>query len=69
MTKNVLIIGGLGYIGSVLYDYLKEEGWYVEILDNHLYKELKPSNPFINVDIRDRETLNKEIKRFEVISN
>ena len=44
MTPSVLIIGGLGYIGSVLYEVIKEEDWQVEILDNHLYKELQPTN-------------------------
>jgi len=33
MTQNVLIIGGLGYIGSVLYNIIEQEEWNVEILD------------------------------------
>lgn len=69
MTPNVLVIGGLGYIGSVLYEILQEEDWNVEILDNHLYKELKPTNQFIDVDIRDKDALKKHIQRFDVIVN
>ena len=69
MTPNVLITGGLGYIGSVLYEILQEEGWNVEILDNHLYKELKPTNPFIDVDIRDKDILKKHIQNYDVIVN
>ena len=69
MTKQILIIGGLGYIGSVLYDIVKAEGWHVEILDNNLYKELKPANPYIDVDVRDKDALEKIIKKFDVIVN
>jgi nucleoside-diphosphate-sugar epimerase/dTDP-4-dehydrorhamnose 3,5-epimerase-like enzyme len=69
MTPNVLVIGGLGYIGSVLYKIIQEESWNVEILDNHLYKELKPTNQFIDVDIRDKDALKKYIQNFDVIVN
>lgn len=69
MTPNVLIIGGLGYIGSILYEILKGEGWNVEILDNHLYKELKPTNEFIDVDVRDKDDLKKFIQKFDVVVN
>ncbi|TXT64896.1 MAG: putative NAD-dependent epimerase/dehydratase [Promethearchaeota archaeon] len=69
MTKHILITGGLGYIGSILYKYLTKEDWQVEILDNHLYKEITPNNPFIEVDIRDREQLKDIIKKFDVIIN
>jgi len=69
MTKHVLIIGGLGYIGSVLYNIVKAEGWHVEILDNHLYKELKPFNSYIKADIRNKENLEKIIQKFDIVLN
>jgi len=69
MTPSVLIIGGLGYIGSVLYEVIKEEDWQVEILDNHLYKELQPTNPFIEADIRDKDVLKKIIQKHDIIVN
>lgn len=69
MTKHVLLIGGLGYIGSALYDIIKEEDWHVEILDNHLYKDIKTENPYIDVDVRDKDGLEKEIQKFDVIVN
>jgi nucleoside-diphosphate-sugar epimerase/dTDP-4-dehydrorhamnose 3,5-epimerase-like enzyme len=50
MSKRILILGGLGYIGSVLYDIIKQEDWEVDILDTHLYKDLHPPNPFIEAD-------------------
>ncbi|MBN1216055.1 MAG: NAD-dependent epimerase/dehydratase family protein [Candidatus Lokiarchaeota archaeon] len=69
MTKNILVIGGLGYIGSVLYDILKAEKWHVKILDNHLYSELIPTNPFINVDVRNKEKLHEIIEKYDTIIN
>ena len=69
MTKNILLIGGLGYIGSVLYDFMKTEGWHIEILDNHLYKEIHPSNVYNDVDIRDKDSIKDIIENFEIIIN
>jgi nucleoside-diphosphate-sugar epimerase/dTDP-4-dehydrorhamnose 3,5-epimerase-like enzyme len=69
MIKKILLIGGLGYIGSVLYDILKAEGLHVEILDNHLYRELKPVNKFIEADTRDKAAIEKIIQNFDVIVN
>ena len=69
MTPNVLLVGGLGYIGSVLYDIIKEEGWNVEILDNHLYKELEPTNVFIEADTRNKEVIKKIIQNQDVVVN
>ena len=67
--KKVLIIGGLGYIGSVLYPLMQNEKWSVNIFDNHLYKDLKPVHPYIEGDIRDIKQLEDSIKRFDVIVN
>jgi nucleoside-diphosphate-sugar epimerase/dTDP-4-dehydrorhamnose 3,5-epimerase-like enzyme len=69
MTPSVLIVGGLGYIGSVLYEVIKEEDWQVEILDNHLYKELQPTNQFIEADIRDEDAIKKIIQKHDIIVN
>lgn len=69
MTKNILLIGGLGYIGSILYDFIRNEDWHVEILDNHLYKELHPSNSYIDADIRDKDSIKTIIEKFESIIN
>lgn len=69
MDKHVLIIGGLGYIGSVVYDLMEEQDWHVEILDNHLYKELKPTHTFIEEDVRNKINLEKIIQKFDRIVN
>ncbi len=69
MTPNILLVGGLGYIGSVLYDIIKEEGWNIEILDNHLYKELEPTNIFTEADTRNKEVIKKIIQNQDVVVN
>lgn len=69
MNKHILIIGGLGYLGSILYEFAKSEGWHVEILDNHLYREIKTPNPFIKADIRNKEKIEKIIEKFDVVVN
>ncbi len=45
--KQILIIGGLGYIGSILAKNLISKGYYVNILDKNLY-----GNPFIKSKIK-----------------
>jgi len=69
MPPRVLIIGGLGYIGSVLYDIIKNEGWEVEILDAHLYKEITPANPYIEADVRNKDEIKKIIHKFDAVVN
>ena len=69
MEQQILIVGGLGYIGSILYEVIKNEGWEVQILDNHLYKDLPPPNPYIEADVRNFDEIEKIIKKFDIIVN
>lgn len=66
---KILIIGGLGYIGTVLSEYLLRERQHVEILDNNLYNLPTNSLPFYKVDIRNKKKLEDHIKNFDVIIN
>ena len=36
-NKKILLIGGTGYIGTVLYTYLKKKGYIVSSIDNQIY--------------------------------
>ncbi|MFX0134691.1 MAG: NAD-dependent epimerase/dehydratase family protein [Candidatus Hodarchaeota archaeon] len=71
---KTLITGGAGYIGSILIPFLLNEGFKVTIYDLLLYggHSVLPfiSNKnffFIKGDIRDRETLNRHIKKNDII--
>jgi nucleoside-diphosphate-sugar epimerase len=68
MKKNVLVIGGAGYIGGLTCDYLIREGFNVTVYDNLLYENrFLKEIPFIYGDIRDTEKLYKVSKNFDVI--
>jgi len=68
MKKNVLVIGGAGYIGGLTCDYLIREGFNVTVYDNLLYENrFLKKIPFIYGDIRDTEKLYKISKNFDVI--
>ena len=69
MNSRILILGGLGYIGSVLYNVMKEESWEVNILDNHLYKDLHPPNQFIEADVRNKTQIERIFKNYDIIVN
>ncbi len=46
MKKNILIIGGAGYVGSVItFDFLKD-GYSVNVLDNFVYNNQFAITPF-----------------------
>ncbi len=48
MKKNVLVIGGAGYIGSVLCEALLKNGYSVRCLDLFLYQNHKSIEPLLN---------------------
>lgn len=61
---SILIIGGAGYIGSHTVKYFLEQNEEVIIVDNLLtgHKEAISTDKFYNVDIRDKENLDKVFK-------
>lgn len=67
MNGKILIIGGAGYIGTVLSNYLMKKNYKVICLDNFLYENffslnnIKQNKNFelINGDLRNKEKLNK----------
>lgn len=71
---KVLILGGAGYIGSVLSEYLKEKGDNAVIFDNFLYekrgrdKRVKGEN-IIKGDIRNIKDLLPAINQADAVVN
>ena len=67
MKKKNLLVGGAGYIGTVLTKHLLKDNYQVKCIDNLLYKQkecinefLKNENfEFINIDIRNKNLLNE----------
>lgn len=68
--KKVLVLGGAGFIGSILSYYLYERGDEVTIMDT-LFYEKKPRIffplRFVKGDIRKRKDLEPEILRADVV--
>ena len=73
-VHRVLVVGGAGFLGSVLCKKLLEKGYKVRILDNLTYGDagLKPlyyhdNFEFINGDIRNLHVLVKSIKNVDAV--
>lgn len=68
MSKKVLIIGGAGYIGGYLTDFLKEKNYEVSVFDKLIYETryLKDVN-FIYGDIRDTKAVLKAANEHDVV--
>lgn len=74
-TRNILVTGGAGFIGSFLVDSLIKDGFNVTILDNleqqvHFGKKpkyLSPSAKFIKGDVRDYNTFRKVLRGVDII--
>ena len=65
MKKKIILVGGAGYIGTVLTKHLLEKNYKVKCIDNLIYGQddcirifLKEDNfEFMNIDIRNKELL------------
>ena len=71
---KITITGGAGYIGSMLIPMLLKQGHHVHVLDNLFFggKTLLPYfiNPnftFVNVDVRDKTSLRRELQDADAI--
>lgn len=67
-NKNILVIGGAGYLGAVLTERLLKEGYSVRILDSFIYGKKAvekyagdPRVEIIEGDIRNIETVSKSM--------
>ena len=65
MKKKIILVGGAGYIGTVLTDHLLEEGYKVKCIENLIYGQNDCLNDFLknkdyeftNIDIRKKDLL------------
>lgn len=74
LTEKILIVGGAGYIGSVLTKTLLDEGYTVVVLDNFRYGQnslldccTNENFEIIRGDCRNKETMTKAIQNRDVI--
>ncbi|MGH9630261.1 MAG: NAD-dependent epimerase/dehydratase family protein [Bryobacteraceae bacterium] len=71
-SRKILVLGGAGYIGSVLCPYLTGMGDTVTVLDNLLYEKSRPrpdGYSFIEGDIRDINDLWPAIYNADAVVN
>ena len=74
MKEKVLVIGGAGYIGSVLTPMLLQEGYEVTVLDMFLFRQttlidlcINPAFKVIRGDCREKEVLANAISGIDYI--
>jgi len=66
--KKVLIVGGAGYIGGFLTDYLCASDYEVTVYDNLLFeKRFMKDVDFIYGDIRDRKKLENILPKYDAV--
>src|SRR4051812_29233027 len=68
MSKNILLVGGAGYIGGYLTDLLVDNGYLVTVYDNLMYETrfLKRID-FVKGDIRDYKKLGELLPQYDVV--
>ena len=60
IENEIVLIGGLGYVGSAIADYFNAKEINVSIIDNNIYEkkiEMANQNQFIDIDIRNFEDI------------
>ena len=74
MKAKILITGGAGYIGSLLCDYLINEGYTIAVVDNLMYRQNSLLNccysknfNFVNIDVCNFAEINNLIKKHDII--
>lgn len=66
MKEKILVIGGAGYLGAVLLERLLAEGYYIRVLDNHIYGRKAIDKHSSNEQI---EAIEGDIRNIEVINS
>lgn len=71
-SKNLLITGGAGFIGSNLVDYFLQKGWNVKVIDNCSSGNKIPAKilqkiSFLEGDVRDYHDTHQAIRDVDVV--
>jgi len=66
--KNILVVGGAGYIGSHQVKMLSENNYNVVVYDNLStgYRDLITVDNFVKGDLKDKDKLRKTINNFNI---
>ena len=69
MSNNVLVLGGEGYLGSYLCNYLADKGYSVIAYDLHIYTENTKSSPikYVQGAIEDTEKVAKLVPQVDFV--
>lgn len=74
MSKNVLITGGAGYIGSILVPRLLGKGFRVTVIDNFMYRQpslaSSVSNSGLQIvfgDVRDQHLMKNLVRKADIV--
>ena len=67
--KKVVVVGGSGFIGSHVADYLSESGYQVTIYDCTKSKWLRSDQKMVIGDVLDADKLNRTIEESEFVYN
>lgn len=65
--KDVLLIGGLGFVGTQVCQELESTNLTFDIFDNYMSGPIETQHHVINADIRDREALFSVIPHYKTI--
>ena len=60
IKNDIVLIGGLGYIGSVVSEYFNSKNISVTVIDNNIYQKnlsTNNKNQYFNYDIRNHKKI------------
>lgn len=68
--KNILIVGGAGYIGSYMCKYLANNGYNPIVLDNLVYghREAVRWGPFVEGSMADSKLLKQIFSKYQIVA-